>query len=126
MRGRGEEPSFNILRIARPRADLDSPFDFLHPHAFKGVLRRRHHRAAELEEQLRLKETLARLGELTAGLAHEFRNGLATIHGYARLVNVESLARVEPYAKDSRVALLKDGTRVPISRAGYERLKGLL
>jgi signal transduction histidine kinase len=40
-----------------------------------------------LEEQLRLKEALARLGELTAGLAHEFRNGLATIHGYARLLN---------------------------------------
>jgi two-component system LytT family response regulator len=42
------------------------------------------------------------------------------------IVNLESLARVEPYAKDSRVALLKDGTRIPISRAGYERLKGLL
>ncbi len=40
-----------------------------------------------LEEQLRLKESLARLGELTAGLAHEFRNGLATIHGYARLID---------------------------------------
>jgi two-component system sensor histidine kinase AtoS len=40
-----------------------------------------------LEEQLRLKEALARLGELTAGLAHEFRNGLATIHGYGRLIN---------------------------------------
>lgn len=42
------------------------------------------------------------------------------------LVNVESLARVEPYAKDSRVAVLKDGTRIPVSRAGYERLKALL
>lgn len=42
------------------------------------------------------------------------------------VINVESLARVEPYAKDSRVALLKDGTRVPVSRAGYERLKALL
>ncbi|HVR40896.1 MAG TPA: response regulator [Thermoanaerobaculia bacterium] len=42
------------------------------------------------------------------------------------LVNVESLARVEPYAKDSRIALLKDGTRVPISRAGYERLRELI
>src|SRR5690349_12434321 len=42
------------------------------------------------------------------------------------IVNLESLARVEPYAKDSRVALLKDGTRIPVSRAGYERLKGLL
>jgi signal transduction histidine kinase len=41
----------------------------------------------ELEEQLQLKEALARLGELTAGIAHEFRNGLATIHGYSRLID---------------------------------------
>jgi len=46
----------------------------------------------DLEEQLRLKDTLARLGELTAGLAHEFRNGLATVHGYARLLNLETLS----------------------------------
>jgi two-component system sensor histidine kinase HydH len=45
----------------------------------------------QLEEQLRLKEALARLGELTAGLAHEFRNGLATIHGYGRLLDPHSL-----------------------------------
>ena len=45
----------------------------------------------QLEEQLRLKEALARLGELTAGLAHEFRNGLATIHGYGRLLDPKSL-----------------------------------
>ena len=45
----------------------------------------------QLEEQLRLKEALARLGELTAGLAHEFRNGLATIHGYGRLLDPNSL-----------------------------------
>lgn len=45
----------------------------------------------ELEEQLRLKDSLARLGELTAGLAHEFRNGLATIHGYSRLFDLERL-----------------------------------
>jgi PAS domain S-box-containing protein len=45
----------------------------------------------DLEDQLRLKDSLARLGELTAGLAHEFRNGLATIHGYARLMNTDRL-----------------------------------
>jgi len=45
----------------------------------------------ELEEQLRLKDSLARLGELTAGIAHEFRNGLATIHGYSRLLDLERL-----------------------------------
>lgn len=45
----------------------------------------------ELEDQLRLKDSLARLGELTAGIAHEFRNGLATIHGYGRLLDLERL-----------------------------------
>lgn len=45
----------------------------------------------ELEEQLRLKDSLARLGELTAGIAHEFRNGLATIHGYGRLIDLNRL-----------------------------------
>jgi signal transduction histidine kinase len=48
-----------------------------------------------LEEQLRLKEALARLGELTAGLAHEFRNGLATVHGYARLLEPDRLPDAE-------------------------------
>jgi PAS domain S-box-containing protein len=47
---------------------------------------------ADLEDQLRLKDSLARLGELTAGIAHEFRNGLATIHGYSRLLDLERLA----------------------------------
>ena len=42
------------------------------------------------------------------------------------IVNLESLDRVEPYAKDSRVAVLKDGTRIPVSRTGYERLRALL
>jgi two-component system, NtrC family, sensor histidine kinase HydH len=51
-----------------------------------------------LEEQLRLKDSLARLGELTAGLAHEFRNGLATIHGYARLMDPSQVStQYAPY-----------------------------
>jgi signal transduction histidine kinase len=44
-----------------------------------------------LEEQLRLKESLAMVGELTAGIAHEFRNGLATIHGYSKLFDLAAL-----------------------------------
>jgi signal transduction histidine kinase len=57
----------------------------------------------ELEEQLRLRETLARLGELTAGIAHEFRNGLATIHGYSRLLDPEALpAKYRPYVEGIR------------------------
>lgn len=57
----------------------------------------------ELEEQLRLKETLARLGELTAGIAHEFRNGLATIHGYSRLIDPALLPeQYRPYVAGIR------------------------
>lgn len=44
-----------------------------------------------LEGQLRLKESLATVGELTAGIAHEFRNGLATIHGYSKLFDLKML-----------------------------------
>jgi len=42
------------------------------------------------------------------------------------LLNIERLSRVELYAKDSRVAILGDGTRLPVSRAGYQRLQQLL
>ncbi len=56
-----------------------------------------------LEDQLRLKETLARLGELTAGIAHEFRNGLATIHGYGKLLDPAALPpQFRPYVEGIR------------------------
>jgi two-component system LytT family response regulator len=42
------------------------------------------------------------------------------------IVNLERVAKIEPYAKDSRVAVLSDGTQLPVSRAGYDRLKALL
>jgi two-component system, LytTR family, response regulator len=42
------------------------------------------------------------------------------------ILNIDRLARLEPYATDSRVAVLSDGTQLPVSRAGYARLKPLL
>ena len=42
------------------------------------------------------------------------------------LVNLERVAKVEPYAKDSRIAVLNNGVQLPMSRAGYERLRELL
>jgi two-component system LytT family response regulator len=42
------------------------------------------------------------------------------------LLNIDRIARVELYAKDSRVAILRDGTRLAVSRAGYARLSKLL
>ena len=42
------------------------------------------------------------------------------------VVNFERVVRIEPYGKDSRLAILADGTRLPVSRTGYARLKSLL
>ena len=42
------------------------------------------------------------------------------------LLNLERLARLESYGKDSWLAFLADGTRLPVSRSGYARLKDLL
>jgi signal transduction histidine kinase len=57
----------------------------------------------DLEERLRLKESLATVGELTAGIAHEFRNGLATIQGYSKLVDLNALpAAYRPYVEGIR------------------------
>jgi signal transduction histidine kinase len=44
-----------------------------------------------MEEAIRERETLARAGELTVGIAHEVRNGLGTILGYARMLERASL-----------------------------------
>ncbi len=38
------------------------------------------------EEEARLAQSLDRIGELTAGLAHELRNSLATLRGYLTLI----------------------------------------
>jgi two-component system, NtrC family, sensor histidine kinase HydH len=40
-----------------------------------------------LQKQMRWKENLAALGEMSAGIAHEFKNALATISGYAQMIH---------------------------------------
>jgi two-component system, LytTR family, response regulator len=42
------------------------------------------------------------------------------------IVNLERIVRIEPNTKDSRIAILKDGTRLPVSRSGFSKLKSLL
>jgi two-component system, LytTR family, response regulator len=42
------------------------------------------------------------------------------------IVNLERIARIEPYTRDSRVAVLGDGTQLPVSRSGHAKLKTLL
>lgn len=42
------------------------------------------------------------------------------------LIRINHLTRVEPLEKDTHVALLKSGVRIPLSKTGYARLKTVL
>jgi len=54
---------------------------------------------AALQQRMQLKENLAALGELSAGIAHEFKNALATISGYAQMIPDASPNESFDYAK---------------------------
>jgi two-component system LytT family response regulator len=42
------------------------------------------------------------------------------------IVNVQQITRIDPYEKDSHVAILRSGAKVPVSRSGYGKLKEVL
>lgn len=42
------------------------------------------------------------------------------------IVNTQLITRIEPYEKDSHIALLTTGAKLPVSKAGYARLKEVL
>jgi PAS domain S-box-containing protein len=54
-----------------------------------------------LQEQIELKRRLTVLGEMSAGIAHEFRNFMGTIMGFAKLLS----KRLEP--KDTRQMMVQ-------------------
>lgn len=42
------------------------------------------------------------------------------------IVNMNQITKIEPYEKDNHAALLRSGVSIPVSRAGYPKLKGTL
>ena len=55
----------------------------------------------ELHNRIKLRENFAALGEMSAGIAHEFKNSLATIVGYAQLSATEAdVAALQGYARE--------------------------
>ena len=59
----------------------------------------------QLREQVALKRNLESLGEMSAGLAHEFKNALATLHGYAQLIQTLEL---DERGRSAAVSLLQE------------------
>src|SRR5205085_7389675 len=51
---------------------------------------------------------LANLGEMAAGLAHEFKNSLATIHGYVQLIELQSNPAPAGHQRVTLDAMLKE------------------
>jgi signal transduction histidine kinase len=59
----------------------------------------------QLREQVALKNNLESLGEMAAGLTHEFKNALATLHGYAQLMqNLE----LQEHGRAAAASLLQE------------------
>ncbi|HMH34835.1 MAG TPA: LytTR family transcriptional regulator DNA-binding domain-containing protein [Puia sp.] len=42
------------------------------------------------------------------------------------MLNVQQITRIDPYEKDSHIAILKTGAKVPVSKSGYGKLKMVL
>ncbi len=42
------------------------------------------------------------------------------------MVSVQEITRIDPYEKDSHLAILKSGAKIPVSKAGYVKLKQVL
>jgi len=42
------------------------------------------------------------------------------------IVRVQEITRIDPYEKDAHIAILKSGAKIPVSKAGYVRLKQVL
>jgi two-component system LytT family response regulator len=42
------------------------------------------------------------------------------------IVSVQEITRIDPYEKDAHLAILKSGTKIPVSKSGYTKLKQVL
>ena len=55
-----------------------------------------------LEREARTRQNLAALGEMSAGIAHEFKNSLATISGYAQMLGTSEDASAREFGQKIR------------------------
>ncbi|HEY1147983.1 MAG TPA: LytTR family DNA-binding domain-containing protein, partial [Pseudoduganella sp.] len=86
-------------------AYIEAQDDYVQIHS-EGKAYLKNQRMAELEEQLDADKFIR-------------------IHR-SYLVNIECVARIEQASKDSHQAVLHDGTRLAISRSGYQRIRAVM
>jgi two-component system LytT family response regulator len=42
------------------------------------------------------------------------------------ILNIQQVTRIDPYEKDNHIAILKSGSKVPVSKTGYGKLRSVL
>ena len=75
----------------------------------------------ELREQVALKNNLESLGEMSAGLAHEFKNAVAALHGYAQLLQNLELNDKARNASDSLLNEVRNLSEMVTSFLNFAR-----
>ncbi len=75
----------------------------------------------ELREQVALKNNLESLGEMSAGLAHEFKNAVAALHGYIQLLQNLELNEKARTTADSLLAEVRNLSEMVTSFLNFAR-----
>src|SRR4051812_21234458 len=78
----------------------------------------------KMAQQVRLQDNMASLGEMSAGIAHEFKNSLATISGYSQMLAGETDPETREFAQ--KIALETNNlTRIVTDFLNFARPRGM-
>ena len=78
-----------------------------------------------LREQVALKKNLESLGEMSAGLAHEFKNAMAALHGYAQFLQSFDRDQQGQAAADALLQEVRNLSEMTTAFLNFARPKAL-
>src|ERR1043166_5684109 len=78
-----------------------------------------------LREQVALKRNLESLGEMSAGLAHEFKNAMAALHGYAQFLQSIDQDEQGKAAADALLAEVRNLSEMTTAFLNFARPRAL-
>jgi signal transduction histidine kinase len=78
-----------------------------------------------LREQVALKRNLESLGEMSAGLAHEFKNAMAALHGYAQFLQSVDTSEQGKAASDALLQEVRNLSEMTTAFLNFARPQAL-
>jgi signal transduction histidine kinase len=78
-----------------------------------------------LREQVALKRNLESLGEMSAGLAHEFKNAMAALHGYAQFLQTVNTPEQVKTASDALLQEVRNLSEMTTAFLNFARPQAL-